>query len=161
MRSCSRITLSNAILSGNILCIRLYHADPYPLCRRKSAPVLVQLLHLHRTGVDVDGAPQLGVPFCLASHVQGCAFDLFIQPPFPSATDALGSARTGISVRLETQSLAYYWAQARNLLGFALFLHLFNFLKFLVKFKSLGTLIRTLSLAAPELLSFSSRSLSL
>ena len=93
--------------------------------------------------------------WCLAGYLQACSYSVLVQDPFPSATGSLAATRTGAALRLELQSLSIYWAQARNVLGFALFLHLFNFLKFLVKFKSLGALIRTLSRAAPELLSFS------
>ena len=93
--------------------------------------------------------------WCRASYEQTCQFSVFIQTPFPSATDSNGAFRTGVAIRMELQNVAVMWTQARNVLGFALFLHLLNFLKFFIKFKALGALIRTLSRAAPELLSFS------
>eukprot|EP00117_Sycon_ciliatum_P021775 scpid35353/ scgid18980/ len=86
---------------------------------------------------------------------QQCGGSQHIQEPFITATTREAEIRTGVATLLELQAQATFWSQARNFMGFAFFLHLFNFLKFLVKFKSLGTLVRTLSAAASDLLSFS------
>lgn len=51
--------------------------------------------------------------------------------------------------------IAEQWFESRRVLGLALFLHLFNFLKFIVQIPALSSLIRTMKIAFNELASFS------
>lgn len=84
-----------------------------------------------------------------------CHLTLIAQQPFASANTSEEVVRTSIALRLEMQGIGFYWQDARYFLGLAFFLHLFIFLKFLVDFSKLGTLVRTLEAAGIELASFS------
>eukprot|EP00117_Sycon_ciliatum_P016421 scpid42725/ scgid15859/ len=86
-----------------------------------------------------------------------CGNSVFDQTLFTAAVP-LGtweSATVRYAVRFEVLQLAAAWTRVRLLLGIAILIHTFNFLKFLLHLKALGVLVRTLRFAVVELLSFS------
>ena len=84
-----------------------------------------------------------------------CTFSVTIQTPFVSAVTEEDVIRSAVFSRFELSMMGVWWQEARRFLGLALFLHLFNFLKFFTRFSRLGWLVRTLQSAASGLASFS------
>ena len=90
-----------------------------------------------------------------STAVLPCTMNLVAQNPLAGTETLEDVARTSIAVRFELQAGAVFWQESRNFLGLAFFLHLLIFLKFLVHFTDLGTVVRTLQAAGTELASFS------
>ena len=88
-----------------------------------------------------------------------CGSSVFNQTLFDDiphlGTDANTTSALRYALRFEFIQLATVWTLTRRLLGIAIFFQVFNFLRFLVRLKALGVLVRTLRFAATELLSFS------
>ena len=84
-----------------------------------------------------------------------CNTSIIVQEPFVSATTDDEIFHSAVMLRYELLTMGKTWQDSRHLLAMALFLHFFNFLKFLVHFANLGTLVRTLQASATELASFS------
>ena len=86
-----------------------------------------------------------------------CGSSVFEQTMFDPiiGTDWNTTSAIRYALRFEFLQVASVWTSARRLLGVAVFIHVFNFLKFLVRLKALGVLVRTLRFAALDLCSFS------
>ena len=81
-------------------------------------------------------------------YLDHCDFALLEQPVY-------GTNETLKVFHFEFLPISQTWFESRRVLGMALFLHMFNFLKFLILLPALGSLVRTLTLAFKELASFS------
>ena len=98
----------------------------------------------------------LSAAFRLAADVRTpCSESLVFQSPFVTVRSEQDFYESSVLIRYELQVQSLRWQDARHVLALALFLHLFNFLKFLVHFANLGALVRTLQAAGTELASFS------
>ena len=85
-----------------------------------------------------------------------CVTSVVTQDPFSAANTTKEVFDTAVVYRFELHVASIGWQAAREILGLAMFIHVFNSLKFIVNFASLGVLIRTMQAAGPELASFSS-----
>ena len=92
---------------------------------------------------------------CVSHYAFPCSVSAVTQDPFVSANMTAGIRATAVVNRFELHMTAVHWRAAREVLGLAMFVHIFNSMKFLVNFQSLGTLVRTVQAAGPELASFS------
>eukprot|EP00117_Sycon_ciliatum_P043658 scpid27797/ scgid31581/ Polycystic kidney disease and receptor for egg jelly-related protein; PKD and REJ homolog len=86
-----------------------------------------------------------------------CSNSVFEQKMFDPVigTDFAETSAYRYAVRYEVLPVATVWTTARQVIGIAIFLLFFNFLRFLLKLKALGVLVRTLRFAALDLMSFS------
>ena len=129
-------------------------------------PAVVYTLYLHIVTVFDNWRDYLHHPFTYSElawlvtvmlsigfrwrsiYYDHCNFEKIPQFLYPNDTNVTAVVFEFIPVAME-------WFESRRVLGLALFLHLFNFLKFVIQIPALSSLIRTLKIAFNELASFS------
>ena len=92
----------------------------------------------------------------LAFDLLECTFNAARQPPFAGLEEnsAEGLLST-LAPKSEFLPFAFVETQSRRFLAISIFIHVFSSLRFLVRLKSLGIMVRTLWFSAPSLFSFS------